>query len=55
MNMRIWEIGILNQLFVRGSCTEIKYSKNYVVNGKTTIFVVCPFCGWYSICLIIGF
>ena len=27
MNMRIWEIGTLNQLFIRGSYTEIKYSK----------------------------
>ena len=27
MNMRIWETGTLNQLFIRGSYTKIKYSK----------------------------
>ena len=25
--MRIWETGTLNQLFIRGSYTKIKYSK----------------------------
>ena len=28
MNMNIWVLSILNQLFVRGSYTEIKFSKN---------------------------
>ena len=27
MNMDIWVIGILNQLFIRGSYTQIKFSK----------------------------
>ena len=27
MNMRLWEIGTLNQLFIRGSYAEIKCSK----------------------------
>ena len=27
MNMYVWAIGTLTQLFVRGSCTQIKASK----------------------------
>ena len=27
MNMGIWEIGLLNQLFVRGSYTQTKFSE----------------------------
>ena len=44
MNMNIWVLSILNQLFVRGSYTEIKFSKNKVVSGKTPHFVIGPFC-----------
>ena len=35
MNMYIWSIGILNQLFIRDSCIQIKFSKNVVVSGKS--------------------
>ena len=27
MNMRIWEISALNQLFIKGFYTEIRFSK----------------------------
>ena len=27
MNVYIWAIGTLNQLFIRSSCTQIKFSK----------------------------
>ena len=30
MNMLIWEIGTLNQIFIRGSYTEIKFSKKLI-------------------------
>ena len=30
MNMEIWEVGTLNQLFIRGSYTEIKFSKKKI-------------------------
>ena len=53
--MDIWEIGTLNQLSLRVSYTEIKFSKNKVVSGKTTLFVTGPFCTPHSICLNIGF
>ena len=33
MNMDIWEVGTSNQLFIRGSYTETKFSKNKVVTG----------------------
>ena len=55
MNVYIWAIGTLNQLFIRGSCTQIKFSKNEVVYGKSTFFVIGPFFTPYSICLNIGF
>ena len=55
MNMNIWILSILNQLFVRGSYTEIKFSKNKVVSGKTPHFVIGPFCIPHSICLNIDF
>ena len=51
MNTDIWVIGTLNQLFVRGSYNEIKFSKNKVVSGKTPLFVIGPFCNPHSICL----
>ena len=35
MNMYIWEIATLNQLFIRGSYTQIKSSKNNLFSGKT--------------------
>ena len=42
------------QLFIRGSETETKFSKNKVVTGKTPFFVISPFCTNYPICLNIG-
>ena len=33
MNIYILAISILNQLFIRGSYTQIKFSKNEVVSG----------------------
>ena len=29
-NMGMWDVGTSNQLFVRGSQTETKFSKNYM-------------------------
>ena len=59
MNMEIWEVGTLNQLFIRGSYTEIKFSKkkkvNKAVSGKTPFFVTAPFYTLHSICLSFGF
>ena len=34
MNIYIWAIGTLSQLFIRGSYTQIKSSKNEVVSGN---------------------
>ena len=51
MNMNIWAIDPLNQLFIRGSYTQ----KNEVVSGKSPIFVIGLFCIPHSICLNIGF
>ena len=40
MNMDVWVVGASNQLFIRGSYTETKFSKkNKVVTGKTPLFV----------------
>ena len=52
-NMGIWVLGTSSQLFVRGSKTETKFPKNKVVTGKTTFFVIGPFCTHYSICLFL--
>ena len=54
-NMGIWVVGISNQLFLRGSYTKTKFSKNKVVTGKTLFFVIGPFCTHISIYLNIGF
>ena len=53
--MCIWEIGVSNQLFIRGSYTEVKFSKNEVLSGKTGFFAIGPFFTPHSICLNIGF
>ena len=34
----IWAIGALNQLFITGSYTQIKVSKNEVISGKSRSF-----------------
>ena len=48
MNMGIWVIGTLNELFIRA----FLYSK---LNFQTPFFMVDPFCTPHSICLDIGF
>ena len=53
--MAINVVGTSNQLFLRGSKTEANFPKYKVVTGKTPLFVICPFCSRYSICLNIGF
>ena len=54
-NMGVWVVDTSNQLFMRGSWTETKFSKNKVVTGKTPFFVIVPFCTDHTICLNIGF
>ena len=36
--MGIWVVSTTNQLFIRGSQTETKFSKKQVVTGKTLFF-----------------
>ena len=55
LNMHIWEIGALNQLFTRGSYTELNIQKDWVVWDKSAFFVISPSCTPRSICLNIGF
>ena len=55
MNMDIWVVGSSNQLFITGSYTETKLSKNKADTDKTAFFVIGPFCTSHSICLNIGF
>ena len=49
MNMCIWEIGTLNQLFIRGSYTEIKFPRKW--NSSKSGFFVNSFCAPHSLCL----
>ena len=53
----IWVAGASNQLFIRGSYSEEKFSKKKkkVVTGKTPLLSTGPFCTTYSIYLNIGF
>ena len=53
--MYIWEIGAVNQLFVRSSYTQKKKKKNEVVSGKSPFFVKGPFSAHHLICFNIGF
>ena len=46
--MGIWVIGTLNQLFIRGSYTEIKFSKE-LFSGRIQRFVIGLFCTFHSI------
>ena len=39
MNMYIWVIGILNQLFIKDSYTQIKFSKKR--SSQWQMFVLC--------------
>ena len=47
--MDIWLVGTSNQLLITGPYTETKFSKNKVDPGKTTFFVIGPFCAPHSI------
>ena len=47
MNMSIYVIGTLNEIFMRGPYTEIKFSKQGV-SGKTPLFVKGQFCTPHS-------
>ena len=53
--MGIWVISTLNQLFIRCSYNQIKFSKKKVVGGRTPFFVIGIFCTSHSNCLNIGF
>ena len=53
MNMDIWVIGKLNQIFSRDKL-RLNFEKK-VVRDKTALFVIGPFCTLRSICLNIGF
>ena len=55
MNVYIWAIGAINQVFIRVSYTRIKFSKNELVSGKSRFFAIGLFCTPHSICLNIGF
>ena len=44
--MDIWVVGTL-----RDFCTQIKFSLNKVISGKTLFFPVGPYCSPHSICL----
>ena len=44
VNMDICVVGTLNQLFLKSSYAEIKFTKNKVVIGKTSYFLIVPFC-----------
>ena len=56
INMYIWAIGRLNQLFIRGSYTQFTFLiLNEVVSGKSPFVVIGPFCTPHSICRSIDF
>ena len=40
MNVVIWVTGTVNQPFIAGFYTQIKFPKNKVINGKTPFFVI---------------
>ena len=44
LNMDIWVIGTLNQIFIRNSYTQIFFSENTVVIGISPFFVIDPIC-----------
>ena len=48
--MGIWATGTLNQLFIRGSYAEIKFSKE-LFSGGTQRFAMGLFCTFHSICV----
>ena len=44
MNMVIWVVGTLNQLFITGYYNQIEFSKK-ISSAKTLLFVIGPFAG----------
>ena len=54
LSVGIWLVGTSNQLFIRGSYTEINFQKNILVTVKTPLFVIGPFSTPHSISLNIG-
>ena len=48
MNIDIWDVGISNQLPIRGSQTETNLQKYTVVTGKTPFFLIGLFCTHHS-------
>ena len=55
MNMDIWVVGTSNQLISRGFKLKQNFQKKKVITGKTSLFVIGPFCTPHSISLNIGF
>ena len=56
MNMDIWAIGILNQLFIKDFCTQIKFSKKLSQSVINSILCDRSILYSHSICIInIGF
>ena len=49
MNMSIWEVSTLNQLFKRDLYVEITFSKKKLMAKLKTFFVVSPLCIPHSI------
>ena len=49
MNMYIWAIVILNQLFIRDSYKQIEFSKKSS-SDKSPLFVIGSFCTPNSVC-----
>ena len=55
MNMVIWVVCTLNQLFIRHCYTQIKFSKKKKqVSGKIPFFLTGAFCKPHSVCLNTG-
>ena len=55
INILIWIIVTLNQLFIRGSYNPNKFLKNEVVSEKSSFIFIVPFCTPHSICLNTSF
>ena len=53
--MKIWVIGAFHELFITGSYTQIKLSKNRVVSFKIPLFMIGLSCTCHSIFLNIAF
>ena len=57
MNMEIWLAGLSNQIFIKRTYTETKFSKKQSSYWHNSFlpFVIVPFCTPHSICHNIGF